>query len=412
MNMKVELTEEVLNKWAPVMKADGVPEIKNTTIKKNLLRTLEVSQKVLTEELNQSGNSANWDPVLVSLIRRTQPSLVANQLVGVQPMTGPTGLIFIMRAWYGAHGVTANEAWQQQQPDTTQSGTASGTTDVYGTTTGGNPFPVATGETLGAFTSNTGAATFVTPTWNEMSFTIEKSSVTAGTRALKARYTRELEQDLRNIHGMDAEQELSTILASEITAEIDREILALILSSAVAVGNFDLNTDTDGRWEVEKYKALVVKIEKEGNKVAQGTRRGKANFIVCSANVAGALNMAGKIDSLTNFGSFTPNTVGLSYIGVLAGAYQVYVDPYAFTDYVVVGYKGPNVYDAGIFYAPYVPLEFLRAVGQDDFNPRIGFKTRYGLIANPYGALNNTQTAAVGLGTGNQYYRYFTVTSI
>jgi hypothetical protein len=407
MNMKVELTEEIVGKWHDVIEAEGAVAIKDPTVKKNLIRTLEVSERTLQEETT-TGAVANWDPVLVSLIRRTQPSLVANQLVGVQPMTGPTGLIFIMRAFYfNSVTSTQTETWNQVAPDPNQSGNGSGVS-----------MTTSAAEQLGtALVTNTGSnpqPVLPTAPWTEMNFSIEKSSVTAGSRAMKAKYTRELEQDLRNIHGLDAEQELSTILSAEITAEIDREILALILSQAVNAGNFDLNTDTDGRWEVEKYKALVVKIEKEGNKVARGTRRGKANFIITSANVAGALNMAGKIDALTNFGSFAPNTVGMSYVGVLAGTYQVYVDPYATTDYVVVGYKGPNVYDAGIFYSPYVPLEFLRATGQDDFQPRIGFKTRYGIIANPFGAYTDpSSSSAPGyLGSGNQYYRLFTVSSI
>ncbi len=400
---QIVLTEEVVAKWKPVVEAKAYSEIKDPTIRKNLFKVLETTSQVLKEE-TQTGDSQNFDPVLIALIRRTQPSLVANQLVGVQPMTGPTGLIFIMQAYYSNETTgVRTETWAQAAPDPTQSGTS-----------GGVGQPVATGETLGtalqtATGTNPQPVQFTAP-WTEMDFTISKTTVTANTRALKSKYTMELATDLRNMHGLDAETELANILAAEITAEIDREILALILSQAVNDGTFDLNTDTDGRWSVEKYKGLIVYIEREANKIARGTRRGKGNFIVVSADIAGALNMAGVIDTLSEFGGFEPDTTGLSYVGVMGGRYKVYVDPYAATNYVVVGYKGPNVYDAGIFYAPYVPLEYLKATGQDDFQPRIGFKTRYGLVANPFGNLNNAPTA--GLGTGNQYFRTFAVTSL
>lgn len=400
---QIELTEEVMNKWQEIVEAEGVAPVKDPTIRKNLVKILENTQLTLAEE-TVSGDSQNFDPVLIALIRRTQPSLVANQLVGVQPMTGPTGLIFIMRAWYlnQATGVRS-ETWNQVQPDVTKSGTS-----------GGVSMATAVAEQLGSGlqTPATGSpplpVAFTSP-WTEMDFTIEKTTVTAGTRALKAKYTMELATDLRNMHGLDAETELANILAAEITAEIDREILALILSQAVNDGSFDLNTDTDGRWSIEKYKGLIVYIEREANKIARGTRRGKGNWIVVSSDIAGALNMAGVIDNLSEFGSFEPDTTGLSYVGVMGGRYKVYVDPYANTNYVAVGYKGPNVYDAGIFYSPYVPLEYLKATGQDDFQPRIGFKTRYGIVANPFGQYDGT---AIGLGTGNQYFRAFSVTSL
>lgn len=399
---QIELTEQVMDKWQEIVEAKGIPAVKDPTIRKNLVKILENTQLTLKEE-TVSGDSQNFDPVLIALIRRTQPSLVANQLVGVQPMTGPTGLIFVMRAWYlnSTTGVRS-ETWNQVQPDVTKSGSGAGVS-----------MTTATGEQLGtALVTATGTnpqpVQFTAP-WTEMDFTIEKSTVTAGTRALKAKYTLELATDLRNMHGLDAETELANILAAEITAEIDREILALILSLAVNDGTFDLNTDTDGRWSVEKYKGLIVYIEREANKIARGTRRGKGNFIVVSSDIAGALNMAGVIDVLSEFGSFEPDTTGLSYVGVMGGRYKVYVDPYALTNYVCVGYKGPNVYDAGIFYSPYVPLEYLKATGQDDFQPRIGFKTRYGITANPFGQYDGT---ALGLGNGNQYYRVFQVTSL
>lgn len=416
-----EITNEIREKWAPILESEGAPTIKDSTVRNNLIRVLEntaraaeqgdlseamtVTGEALLREDNVTADVARFDPVLMSLIRRTQPSLVANDLVGVQPMSGPTGLIFVMRVNYENSDGTRTETFNHTVPDVNRSGDGAGA-----------GMATADGEILGrnniVDTSDSGAAAdpvLQANPWQEMSFAIEKTTVTAVTRALKARYTRELEQDLRAIHGLDAGTELTNILRGELVAEIDREIIASARSLAVDVGDFGLTDDTDGRWEVEKYKALAVKIEREANLIARGTRRGKGNKIVTSATVAGALRMAGSVDTSTDMGTFNaPNTVGLAYVGKFQGGYDLYVDPYLDTDEVMILYKGANVYDAGLFYCPYIPLELVRAVGEEDFQPRMGFKTRYGLQANPFGNV----TGVAALGNGNQYFRKFTVTQL
>lgn len=381
------------------------PEINDKTKYNQTKKILENELHGIKEESGtQTDNVSNWDPVLISMVRRTMPTLIANDIVGVQPMNGPTGLIFAMKAWYGgdADASGANEAFTSTEPDQTHTG-------MYDT----NP-----AENLGAdeavntadSPNSTEDPVFETNPWPEMSFSIEKQSVTAQTRALKAKYTHELAQDLKTIHGLDAENELANILSAEITAEINREIVKIVhdqsktgAQNASSAGTFDLSVDSDGRWSVEKYKGLLVQINKEANQVARETRRGVANFIITSADVAGALDMAGGIDTSFNPGSLTVDSVGVTYAGVLAGRYKVYIDPYANNDYVIVGYKGSNPYDAGYFYAPYVPLQFMRATDSDSFQPNIGFKTRYGMTHNPF---------VSGSNGGNTYYRKFTVANL
>ena len=373
---QVMLTEEVRNKWQPVLDLDDAAPIQDRSEANNLIRILETTQTVLQEETN-TGDVQNWDPILINLIRRTQPSQVSNRLMGVQPMNGPTGLVFLMRVHYKNADGSTTETWNQEAPDATRSGR----------------YDTRTGEKLGQ-TNNSGLADTdpvlaAGDPWAEMSFSIEKTTVTAETRAMKARYTRELEHDLRKMHGADAGAELVNILRTEITAEIDRENIARMRDAAVYVGTFDIDGDTDGRWEAEKVKGFAMFLERQANKVAVGTRRGKGNFIVTSANVAGSLDMIGRVDTGTNVGGLEPNPVGPSYVGKFAGRYDLYVDPYLLTDQVLIGYKGANEYDAGLFLCPYVGLELARAVGEEDFQPRIGFKTRYGVLEHPFAAVQS-----------------------
>lgn len=426
---QVMLTEEVRNKWQPVLDLEDAAPIQDRTQANNLIRILETTEHVLQEETN-TGEVKNWDPVLINLIRRTQPSLVSNRLMGVQPMNGPTGLVFFMRVHYVNQDGSKTETWNQEPPQVDRSGR----------------MDTRTGEDLGKDNmqnlAKDSAVLAAGDPWAEMSFSIDKTTVTAETRAMKARYTRELEHDLRKMHGADAGAELVNILRTEITAEIDRENILRMREAAVYVGDFDLDADTDGRWEAEKVKGFAMFIERQANKVAVGTRRGKANFIVTSANVAGALDMIGRVDAMTVLGNMEPNPVGPTLVGKFAGRYDMYVDPYLLEDQVLIGYKGANEYDAGLFICPYVGLELARAVGEEDFQPRIGFKTRYGVLEHPFAAIqsvtpghdNNYVAPEYGdfLGTrrradfdgtefsapdastkfANQYFRLFTVSNL
>ena len=381
------------------------------------------------------GPTAGFDPVLISLIRRSMPNLVAYDLAGVQPMSGPTGLIFAMRSRYtNQNGTEAffNEA------DSTFSGQdggfdeSAGFTDAVagmGTTiqTGSNPSvlnPVATASSLGYNVGQglvTGDAENLDGTgadaFNQMAFSIEKVTVTAKSRALKAEYSLELAQDLKAIHGLNAEAELANILSTEILAEINREVIRTIYKVAesgaqanvATAGTFDLDVDSNGRWSVEKFKGLIFQIERDANAIAQRTRRGKGNIIMCSADVASALTMAGVLDYTPALNAnLNVDDTGNTFAGVLQGKYKVYIDPYAANvsdnQYYVVGYKGSSPYDAGLFYCPYVPLQMVRAVGENSFQPKIGFKTRYGIVENPF-----SQGTTAGGGTlstnTNRYYR-------
>src|SRR6056300_1046152 len=380
---------------------------------------------------NATGSAIqNWDPILISLVRRAMPNLIAYDIAGVQPMTGPTGLIFAMRSRYtsqtGAEAMfdeadtefssrnAAGDSTAGQTPDAAQAGSnpailndspAGAYNKFEGMTTG-------TAEALGDGSGNQFA---------EMAFSIEKSTVTARSRALKAEYTMELAQDLKAIHGLDAETELANILSAEILAEINREVVRTIYINAekgaavntTTAGIFDLDTDSNGRWSVERFKGLMFQLERDANRIAQRTRRGKGNMIICSADVASALQMAGVLDytpALNN--NLNVDDTGNTFAGVLNGRFKVYIDPYsanqAAAQYFIVGYKGTSPYDAGIVYCPYVPLQMVRAVGQDTFQPKIGFKTRYGLVANPFaGAGASDAITADGLTSahGNRYYR-------
>ena len=414
-------TEQLNEKWQPVLEHADLPEITDSYKKSVTTVVLENQEKAFREQnnlqeaapANATGSSvANWDPVLISLVRRAMPSLIAYDIAGVQPMTGPTGLIFAMKSKYTSQAGTEalfNEADSDfsgagtQLGNTLQANTDPSVLNDGGTYTSGEGMSTAQGEALGDASNNY---------FPEMAFSIESTSVTAKTRALKAEYTMELAQDLKAVHGLDAEGELANILSQEILGEINREMVRTIYINAVA-GSQDAATagtlvaaDLDGRWSVEKYKGLMFWIEKEANQIAIATRRGKGNILICSSNIASALAMVGNLD----FGGVSGNISGSvdasgnTFVGTLNGSIKVYVDPYATgSDYFVVGYKGASQYDAGIFYCPYVPLQMVKAVGEQTFQPKIAFKTRYGMVDNPF------VTAGAG---NNVYYRRTKVTAI
>ena len=407
------LSEDIKEKWDGVMKHEDLPEIKDTYKRDVTLRLLENQEKFLTEAVptNSTGASIdNWDPIMISLVRRSMPHLMAYDICGVQPMTGPTGLIFAMKSKYDTQD-SANEALFGEA-DTDHSGTGThvptdGTNNPFtGTWTAGTGMTTAASEDLGAG-----------GTFKEMAFSIDKTSVTAKSRALKAEYSTELAQDLKAVHGLDAETELSNILSAEILAEINREVVRTIYTvgkpgaptthGVTTAGTFDLDTDSNGRWSVEKFKGLMFQIERDRNSIAFDTRRGKGNFMICSADVASALSMSGMLETGHGTGGdFSSST----YVGTMNGM-KVYVDPYYGTaagQFYVVGYKGTSPYDAGLFYCPYVPLQMVRAMGENTFQPKIGFKTRYGMVKNPFvGSGGETMTA-----DENQYYRKVVVANL
>ncbi len=427
--------KNLIEKWAPVLEHSDAPAIQDSYKKAVTARLLENQELAMNEErshqnfnlnetaANQTGaNVAGFDPVLISLVRRAMPNLIAYDIAGVQPMTGPTGLIFAMKSKYSTQGGTEalfNEA------DSTFSGTGTQETDPSGL------LGVTDSDTDGTLSDETNVSTFgagittaaaealgnTGDAFGEMAFSIEKSTVTAKSRALKAEYTMELAQDLKAVHGLDAESELANILSSEILAEINREVVRTVLTKAklgaqqsnVALkGAFDLSTDSDGRWMAEKFKGLVMQIEREANIIAKETRRGKGNYVIVSSDVASALAAAGMLDySPALATNLNVDDTGNTFAGVLNGRIKVYVDPYAAADYVCVGYRGANPYDAGLFYCPYVPLTMHKAIGEEDFQPRIGFKTRYGMVANPFVAADG-----VGSDRANPYFRIFRVDSL
>ena len=440
--------EHLQEKWQPVLEHPDLPKIEDSYRRAVTTIILENQEKSLKEDKNFlseaaptnfiGGNAAldTWDPILISLVRRSMPNLIAYDICGVQPMTGPTGLIFAMRARFasmdGAEAL-ADEAF----PDVTNQNAAGtiGGGDIGSTET--NPATLNDSPSAGTYTSATGMTTVQgealgdsgTNAFAEMAFSIEKHTVTAVTRALKAEYTMELAQDLKAIHGLDAETELANILSAEILAEINREVVRNIYVTAVkgaqvnttTAGIFDLDTDSNGRWSVEKFKGLRFAIERDANAIGQQTRRGKGNMILCSADVASALQMAGVLD-------YTPALAGnnlnvddtsTTFAGVMNGRYRVYVDPYAAnvaaSQYYIVGYKGTSRYDAGMFYCPYVPLQMVRAVGESSFQPKIGFKTRYGIAANPFhtGTVAASAEGAISITANtNKYYRRVKVTNL
>ena len=448
--MQMPLNEHLQEKWAPLLNYDGLDPIKDAhrrAVTAQLLENQEVALREEREFLNEaptnsvsSGGVSNFDPVLISLIRRAMPNLVAYDLAGVQPMNGPTGLIFAMRSRYdtmsgtealfdepltyksgiGTDGVINSTSYTAQAGDGASSGFG---TDTQTTNNPAalNPSTVATqaayGVGRGMTTAKAEGLGETGNDFNEMAFSIEKVTVTAMSRALKAEYSLELAQDLKAIHGLNAEAELANILSTEILAEINREVIRTIYKAAETgaranvanAGTFDLDVDSNGRWSVEKFKGLIFQIERDANRIAQRTRRGKGNMILCSADVASALTMAGVLDYTPALNAnLNVDDTGNTFAGVLAGKFRVYIDPYsansAADQYYVAGYKGSSPYDAGLFYCPYVPLQMVRAVGQDTFQPKIGFKTRYGMVANPF-----AQGTTVGEGAltqnVNRYYR-------
>lgn len=414
---------ELLKKWAPILESEAAPAIKDNYRKQVTAQLLENQERAMREgaqalheianvggdgiALGGAGTNANmagYDPVLISLVRRAAPQMIAYDICGVQPMTQPTGLIFAMKSKYTAQN--GNEAlFNEADTDFSGTGTHAGSNPASGTYTTGTGMSTATAEDLGAGTA-----------FGQMAFSIERTSVTAKTRALKAEYTVELAQDLKAVHGLDAEGELSNILSGEILGEINREVVRTVYASAkagaevgtAAAGTFDLDVDANGRWSVEKFKGLMFQIEREANAIAQTTRRGRGNFLICSSDVASALAMAGVLDYTpalsTNLNVDESST---TFAGVLNGKYRVYVDPYAAnqasTQFFVVGYKGTSAFDAGLFYCPYVPLEKVRAIDPATFQPKIGFKTRYGMVSNPFTAINSGS---------NIYYRKVAVTNL
>jgi len=418
-------SQNLQEKWSPVLEHGDLPKIENPYKKAVTAVILENQEKAAREDkaflgeiANVTGDSAvaNWDPILISLVRRAMPNLIAYDICGVQPMTGPTGLIFAMKSRFTSNSGTEalfNEA------DSDFSGTGTHSTAALN--------PGLMNDTTTSVTAGTGIATATaeaSSSFAEMAFSIEKSTVTAKTRQLKAEYTMELAQDLKAIHGLDAETELANILSAEILAEINREVVRTIYEKAkkgagvntTTAGTFDLDTDSNGRWSVEKFKGLMFQVERDANVIAQETRRGKGNIIICSSDVASALQMAGVLDytpALNN--SLNVDDTGNTFAGTLNGRYKVYIDPYASNNtaaqYYVVGYKGSSPYDAGMFYCPYVPLQMVRAVGENTFQPKIGFKTRYGLIRNPF-AESSAQTTDTGSDQSNIYYRMVKVTNL
>ena len=458
--------DQLVEKWSPVLNEESAGKISDSHRRSVTAAVLENQEKALYEQgmmnevaANAAGNgisgndggtgaATNWNPILIALVRRAMPNLMAYDVCGVQPMTGPTGLIFAMRSQYktpkvggGAAGTEAlfNEAQTTYSGDSVHdeanagSHNSRGPSGLAGATDGetsgvqdsdlvdseglfvpsvGVGMSTADAEALG---TGAGANTF-----HEMGFSIDKTSVVAKSRALKAEYTLELAQDLKAIHGLDAETELANILSTEILAEINREVIRTINSQAktgaqqanvTSNGIFNMSSDADGRWSAEKFKGLGVQIDRECNVIAKETRRGKGNVIICSTDVATALAAAGTLDyspAISN--QLQVDDTGNTFAGLLNGRIKVYIDPYASTDYVTVGYKGNNPYDSGVFYCPYVPLQMVKAVAEDTFAPKIGFKTRYGMASNPFvGATPASGLAAVKT---NQYYRIFKVTNI
>jgi|TARA_B110000977_G_scaffold56725_1_gene77071 hypothetical protein len=431
--------QKLVEKWSPILEHASFAPITDKHKKAVTATILENTERALAETGDLSANmtsllsesptndagtggyggasaaagpTAGYDPILISLVRRAVPNMIAYDICGVQPMTGPTGLIFAMRARMGTQG--GAEAFYGEA-DTS----ASGAGTHANTIPNANPALVTSGTGM-----DTGAAEALgeagTP-YGEMAFSIEKVTVSAKTRALKAEYTTELAQDLKAVHGLDAETELANILQTEILTEINREVVRTIYLTAetgatntAAAGVFDLDVDANGRWSVEKFKGLMFQIEQEANAIAKGTRRGKGNIVICSSDVASALQMAGVLDytPALNSNTLEVDDTGNTFAGVLNGRFRVYVDPFAGGNYLVVGYKGTSAFDAGIFYCPYVPLQMVRAVGENTFQPKIGFKTRYGMVSNPFADGTAATTAGALTSNTNKYYRKVRISNL
>ena len=433
------MSENLQEKWQPVLSHPDLPEITDPYKKAVTSVVLENQERAFNEErgmisedapINNAGGAVggtgidNWNPILISLVRRSLPNLIAYDICGVQPMTGPTGLVFCMKARYNDNTsrLAMTEAlFDEADTDFSGAGTQAGT-DPFGDAAAyatGTGMTTAAAEAKGDSASNAFAS---------MAFTIEKATVTAKSRALKAEYTIELAQDLKAIHGLDAETELANILSAEILAEINREVVRTVniqakvgAQTGVAnAGRFDLDVDSSGRWSVEKFKGMLFQVERDANVIARESRRGKGNFILCSSDVASALSMAGMLDYAPALNTeLNVDDAGNTFVGVLNGKYKVYIDPYYTLDpvsghnnegYMTIGYRGSNPYDAGVFYCPYVPLQMVRAVGENSFQPKIGFKTRYGMISNPFvGSSPSDGLASAG---SNFYYRKIEIENI
>ena len=427
--------QDLVKKWAPILEHESAPKIRDNYRKEVTAVLLENQEREMAKQrealfeaapanavgsYGDTGGFAKFDPVMISLVRRAMPQMIAYDVCGVQPMTQPTGLIFAMKSRYSTQGGT-EALFNEADTDFAGTGTHSGVYDFGGSETTGTGLATADGERLGQ--GGTGDGSF-----GAMAFSIEKTSVTAKTRALKAEYSIELAQDMKSVHGLDAEGELSNILSTEILAEINREVIRTIYKTAkpgaqvgvTTAGTFDLDTDSNGRWSVEKFKGLMFQIEREANAIGQQTRRGRGNVIITSADVASALAMAGVLDyssGLTGKNDLTIDDTSTTFAGVLNGKYEVYVDPYtanvSATQFFVVGYKGTSAFDAGLFYCPYVPLQMVRAVDPNSFQPKIGFKTRYGLVANPFVNLDDGTSGQDNLTADvNYYYRRVKVTNL
>lgn len=439
------LTEELQKKWSSVMDHAELPPIKDAYKRAVTALVLENQEKAMRSDrqalmeadpgpTNVSGGISNFDPILISLVRRSLPNLIAYDIAGVQPMTGPTGLIFAMRARYNGQPSSNPEAFFNEA-NTIFTG-ANSFSNPYGFT--GNNFSdvsantqtqTATANTTSGIAMPTALAEYLgsdnNTAFSQMAFSIEKVTVTAQSRALKAEYSLELAQDLKAIHGLDAETELSNILSTEVLAEINREVIRSIYTCAVpgaqygvtTAGTFDLDTDSNGRWSVERFKGLIFQIERDANVIAKQTRRGKGNVMIVSSDIASAMAMAGVL-------SYTPtlqadlqvDDTGNTFAGLLHGRIKVFIDPYfggyvSNQELVTIGYKGSSPYDAGIFYCPYVPLQMVRAVDQFTFQPKIGFKTRYGMVANPFAQGLTAGGNALAART-NVYYRLFAVKNL
>ena len=442
------LSEQLQTKWAAVIDHPELPKITDpyrkavtAVILENQAQEMQKQSGMMmetapTNSLGGTGYSggstatgpvAGFDPILISLVRRSLPNLIAYDIAGVQPMTGPTGLIFAMRSTYGTNRDMNNSAIEAfyNEANTGFSGDKATQTAISmaANTALGNQNVFASTVTTGGAMATSVAEDL---TFNEMGFSIEKVSVTAKSRALKAEYSMELAQDLKAVHGLDAETELANILSTEILAEINREVIRTIYSVAkvgaqvgtTTAGTFDLDTDSNGRWMVEKIKGLAFQLEREANTIAKTTRRGKGNVMICSSDVASALAMAGLLDyqsALNSQVNLTVDDTGNTFAGTLFGRIKVYIDPYfaanSTSEFAVMGYKGSNAYDAGIFYCPYVPLQMVRAVDTNNFQPKIGFKTRYGLVANPF-AEGTTQGVGALTARANLYYRAFKISNL
>ena len=419
---------DLVQKWQAVLEHSDYPKIKDAHRRKTTATLLENQLKnstavdafggTLNEDAaasNVTANVAKYDPILINLVRRSMPNLIAYDVCGVQPLTGPSGLVFAYKPKYIA-GATRTDAFYREA-NTAFSGTGShGGTDpsvlnlgVPGTYTSGTGMATATGEALG---TDTGDA------FGEMGFDIDSFTVQTTTRALKATYTVELAQDLKQIHGLDAETELANILSAQLLADLNREVIRTIYVTAKVgaqntdlstPGIFDLDTDSNGRWSKEKFQGMLFQIDRDANAIAKETRNGKGNFIICSSDVASALAMSGMLDYQPALSTdLQIDDTGNTFAGVLNGKYRVYIDPYAVGNFYVVGYKGANQYDAGIYYCPYIPLQLYKAVSEDSFQPKIGFKTRYGLASNPFANIDvNGNAVSNGALTANAnvYYR-------